>query len=261
MDRNGMEPFVAGSLKHYAEGLPSPPLRSHFRCRWMHRFPPDLAGDVIVVPDGCVDLLWIEGRLMVAGPDRWAAVQAIAPGSIVAGLRFRPAAAVKWLGLPMSEIVGRRIDLDDLWGAEVRRLADWIGEAETDAETVRRLEAGVTRRTMTAEPADRDMAGAFALLGGTREPVVPNVAGLVLRLDTSERTLRRRCREAFGYGPKTLDRILRFQRFLGLARHAGDRRMAHWALEAGYADQAHLAREVKRLSGLSPGSLIGHLAI
>ena len=46
------------------------------------------------------------------------------------------------------------------------------------------------------------------------------------RLDVSPRTLRRHCQEAFGYGPKTLDRILRFQRFLGLARRAEAPRLA-----------------------------------
>ncbi|WP_119459574.1 helix-turn-helix domain-containing protein [Rhodospirillaceae bacterium SYSU D60014] len=256
-----MESVVAGSAKHYAEALPSAPLRSHFRCKWTHRIPHDLAGNFIVVPDGCVDLLWIDGRLMVAGPDRSAAVEAIAPGSVVSGLRFQPAAAIKWLGVPMSEIVDRRVGLEELWGAEARRHADWIGEANTQAERIHRLEARLIRKAMTTEPADRDMAGVFGLLDGKVDSLVPSVADLVMRLDTSERTLRRRCREAFGYGPKTLDRVLRFQRFLALARRPGERRLAQWAVEAGYADQAHLAREVKRLSGLSPSAVIGQLAM
>lgn len=70
-------------------------------------------------------------------------------------------------------------------------------------------------------------------------------------LGMSERTLRRRFDESFGYGPKTLDRILRCQRFLWLAnRSAGS--TAILAAEAGYSDQAHLIRECRRLTGSTP---------
>jgi len=74
-------------------------------------------------------------------------------------------------------------------------------------------------------------------------------------LALNERTLRRRCHDIFGYGPKTLDRILRFQRFLQLARARGTAGMAAVAAEAGYADQSHLCRELRRYTGLSPQQL------
>ena len=76
----------------------------------------------------------------------------------------------------------------------------------------------------------------------------------------SERTLRRRCHELFGYGPKTLERILRFQRFMGLARGAVLQTLAGIAAEAGYADQAHLARETRELAGFTPSAVVAQLA-
>jgi len=59
--------------------------------------------------------------------------------------------------------------------------------------------------------------------------------------------------------------VLRFQRFHSLAQHAiasgaspaGDG-LARLAAEAGYADQPHLNRECMRLTGVSPGALLGH---
>ena len=57
--------------------------------------------------------------------------------------------------------------------------------------------------------------------------------------------------EGVGYGPKTLQRIFRFQRMVGQL-HAADTGLAGLA---GYADQAHLSRESRRLAGLSPGQL------
>lgn len=70
----------------------------------------------------------------------------------------------------------------------------------------------------------------------------------------SERQLHRRSLAAFGYGPKTLTRVLRLNRALTLAR--GGVPYAEVALVAGYADQAHLAREVRALAGLPLSRLL-----
>jgi AraC-like DNA-binding protein len=83
------------------------------------------------------------------------------------------------------------------------------------------------------------------------------VAGLADRIGFSERHLRRRCVAALGYGPKTLDRILRFQCFRRLAARDGRLSLAELAAAAGYADQSHLTRECLRLAGETPAA---HLA-
>ena len=57
------------------------------------------------------------------------------------------------------------------------------------------------------------------------------IAQLTAALGLSERTLRRRCESAFGYGPKTLERILRFQQFLRLLRRSTAPRLAELAAE------------------------------
>jgi AraC-like DNA-binding protein len=73
-------------------------------------------------------------------------------------------------------------------------------------------------------------------------------------LGVSERQLHRRCLAHFGYGPKTVQRVLRFQDAVALARL--DRPLARVAAEAGYADQAHLARDVKALAGVTLTDLL-----
>ncbi|MEU4426659.1 helix-turn-helix domain-containing protein, partial [Actinoplanes sp. NPDC024001] len=74
------------------------------------------------------------------------------------------------------------------------------------------------------------------------------VAGL------GERQLRRRSVAAYGYGPKTLHRIFRMRRAVALAR-AG-RAFAAVAADAGYADQAHLSRDVRALAGVPLSELV-----
>ncbi|MEU4665925.1 helix-turn-helix domain-containing protein, partial [Micromonospora chalcea] len=68
------------------------------------------------------------------------------------------------------------------------------------------------------------------------------------------RALHRRSLTLFGYGPKTLARILRMRRALDLARAGAP--LAEVAARSGYADQAHLTREVRELAGLPPSRLL-----
>jgi AraC-like DNA-binding protein len=90
------------------------------------------------------------------------------------------------------------------------------------------------------------------------------VAAVGDALGISERQLRRRFADAVGYGPKTLARVLRFQRFLALAAgedraaaaRGGSGDLAGLAFAAGYADQAHLTRECRQLSGRTPAELL-----
>jgi AraC-like DNA-binding protein len=81
-----------------------------------------------------------------------------------------------------------------------------------------------------------------------------SVAATAAALGLSDRQLHRRSLAAFGYGPKTLGRILRFRRAVALARRQVA--LAETAVRAGYADQAHFTREVRALSGVTPRELI-----
>ena len=69
----------------------------------------------------------------------------------------------------------------------------------------------------------------------------------------SSRTLQRQCTAVFGYGPATLRRILRFRRAVRLLDDGAP--PASVAAAAGYADQSHLHREVRDLTGMSLATL------
>ncbi|MGH3823946.1 MAG: DUF6597 domain-containing transcriptional factor [Pseudonocardiaceae bacterium] len=68
-----------------------------------------------VLPDGCMDLIWMNGAVHVAGPDTRAFLAPLIPGQIVTGLRFRPGAAPGVLGVPAYAQRDRRVRLDELW--------------------------------------------------------------------------------------------------------------------------------------------------
>lgn len=209
-----------------------------------------------IVPDGYCDLLWIDGRLFVAGPDRTAAFPIIRPGAAVIGARFAPGAAAAWLKTPLSALVGCSVPLADIGRKDTAefeaRLADCPDPSVARALFSRLLEEAARDEQ---EPA-RDAAVIFAAADSGRP-----VSGLPDRLGMSERQLRRLCHHHFGYGAKTLERIRRFQRFLDLCRGSGTTPLAHLALEAGFADQPHMTREVGELSTLTPAVILGQLSI
>ncbi|MFE0176594.1 DUF6597 domain-containing transcriptional factor [Streptomyces sp. NPDC059002] len=213
-----------------------------------------------VLPDGCMDLLWTEGRLFVAGPDTRAYDPGGGPGRYV-GVRFYPGTAPSFLGVPAHELRDRRVDLADLWtAAEARRLAERVDAA---GDPMAALEAVAMERAADAGtpcpapgPSPRPIRGDPFLVQvvGCLEAGM-SVAATAAALGVNARLLHRRSLPAFGYGPKTLGRILRLQRALALAR-AGTP-YAATAAAAGFADQAHLARDVKELTGLPLTGLLG----
>ncbi|MGW2867220.1 helix-turn-helix domain-containing protein [Kitasatospora sp. NPDC001225] len=201
----------------------------------------------LVLPDGCMDLLWTEGRLLVAGPD----TRAFHPGPGLrgpwAGVRFRPGAAPALLGVPANELRDRRVELADLRSAaEVRRLTEGIDAAPDPAAA---LEALALQLAADAQPEDPLVRAVAASLAAGR-----SVAATAETVGLGARQLHRRSLAAFGYGPKTLARILRLQRALALARSGVP--PAETAARTGYADQAHLARDVRELAGLPLTALL-----
>jgi AraC-like DNA-binding protein len=206
-------------------------------------------------PDGAIDLQWIDGAFRIAGPDKEPQIEIIPAGSAVIGFRFRPAVAAAWLRTPASDILGQRVKLDDLWGAKARRLASSVREGPSIADRIISLESVLARCLPERPPPDKAMAAAFALIDEGPPEGTPLIPWLGRALAMSERTLRRRFDESFGYGPKTLDRILRYHRFLKLRRRSAGTSTAALAAEAGYSDQAHLVRESRRLTGATPKSL------
>jgi AraC-like DNA-binding protein len=232
----------------YAEWAPPQPLRGMIACLWASVVPADRDRDALVLPDGCSDLIWEQGRgAFIAGPDTGPVRAVSLPGTVMAGVRFRPPAGGPAFGLPLSEVRDLRADLADVLPTASNALSPGLHPAIA-AERI------------------LDVAGTL-VADGTPDLAVAHVARLLTDpatrieqvaadVNLSERQLRRRFHDAVGYGPKTLQRVHRFQRFVrrvDASRGACD--LAVTAIEVGYADQAHLTRDCLALSGLTPAVL------
>jgi AraC-like DNA-binding protein len=237
----------------YRELAPSGDMYSLVACCWIRQASDQEARDsVLVLPDGCVDLVWREGELIVAGLDRSARPSPVSPGERILGLRLRPGVAGAVLGMPASEVLDVHVRLEELLRPAGRELTERLGETEDDEEAFGLLERAVGARIQGGGP-DPLVLAATRRLGfpGSRVDQLAEALGI------SDRQLRRRFHEAVGYGPKTLDRVLRFRRLVAQAGAvaAGETDLARVAADLGYADQAHMSRDCVELSGLPPGRL------
>jgi AraC-like DNA-binding protein len=150
------------------------------------------------------------------------------------------------LGLPADAVRDTRVPLRALWGSAADALAETLAAAADPRATLQERVLALSAAAPPPDPAVRVMVASLGASGSVRRTAE--------RLGLSERQLRRRSLSACGYGPKTLHRILRFQRALALARR--HEAYADLAQRAGYADQAHLAHEVRDLAGVSLTELV-----
>jgi AraC-like DNA-binding protein len=234
----------------YAEWRAPAALRGPVACLWARVVPADGGRGSLVLPDGCSDLIWEQGvGAYVAGPDTGPVRTQAGAGTVLVGVRFRPAAGGQVLGLPLSELRDQRVALADILRAPARELPATLGPAQAAARVLE-----VAGTLVANSNPDAAVAEAVALL---RDPAA-RTEEVSARVDLSERQFRRRTLAAVGYGPKTLQRVLRFQRFVRILDAAPvlpD--LAAAAVSLGYADQPHLNRECKVLSGHTPAELHG----
>jgi AraC-like DNA-binding protein len=227
---------------------------------WVRRAPGTEATSARVVPDGCTDLLWRRGELEIAGPDTSHRDVPLVPGELIVGVRLRPGAARPLLGeTPATAVADAQPGLRELWGEAALRLSDSLAEASEPWRIAATLAGALGDRMGAYEP-DRV---AVAVADALDRPRPPAIAGLAWELGYSERHLRRRVQAATGYGPKTLEQILRFRRAMEAAAPKAALSAPDWsriAAEQGYADQAHLSRQVRRWSGASPRALAAQTA-
>jgi len=187
-----------------------------------------------VVPDGCADLLVFQsGSSYVVGLANEVAYPVLKAGSKIQGIRFRPEALATLFKVDASTLLNTMVELTDVVG---HRRAQQLADPAVVDTWIRR-----------AAP-DPRVTAAIALL---REKPVRAVSD---ELGMSTRHLHRLLVSHTGLSPKVLQRVARFRQFLTYAER-GDG-LATAAAAAGYADQAHMSREVRRLTGLAPAALV-----
>jgi AraC-like DNA-binding protein len=251
----GSEPGISASANGltYRECQPPPELAHVLECFWRReRWRPPKHG-LGVLPDGRVDLIWAAGEVLIIGPQTRPLKRPLPPQVVVVAARFPPGVGPSLLGVPAHELANMHVPLDAIDARPAASLLRDLAAIEDAAVAASGITQAIAKRLDSRRSPDLAVRHAAAILEDPKARV-GRVAGA---LGLSERQLQRRFREAVGYGPKTLQRVLRFQRLLGALKleHEKPDGLALIAAAIGYSDQAHLTREARELSGLSPSRL------
>jgi AraC-like DNA-binding protein len=247
-------------MESYVERPPLPALARVVRTVWIQH-----TGEAAYVqrhlPTGGVEIHFpIGGHPQLVGPLTGPQIEVIPARTTIVGVRFHPGTAPP-LPTVLDDLVDQRLRLTELWGSAVDGLVEAMSRARTPERALTLLQAHLLREFRTAVRVDPLLVEAVTALMPWHPVKIDTVAN---HLALSASQLRRRCLEAVGVSPKVLQRTLRFQGFLALAQagatatgRRGADGVAGLAIDAGYADQAHLSRECLRLTGLTPRQLLG----
>jgi AraC-like DNA-binding protein len=233
----------------YREIPPSARLRRYVECYWEQSQAE--AADYLVLPDGCVDILFSRSG---AEPTGLAAVGLMtapmrvpgAPARSFFGVRFRPGMASSFI--PGAELLIDEIrPLAELAGNAARRMFERLAEANTLEEMGELMDPSL-------RPLDPpDIA---ARLLGQLESADGSLDQVIVHSGLSVRHFRRLCLERAGVSPKYLSRILRFRKAVQKMPVAAQPSWADFAVACGYYDQAHFIREFQEFAGCTPGRFL-----
>ena len=194
---------------------------------------------------GATLVLDVEGNAaVVTGPRRRAAIATERWGrGVTVGLT--PAGVRAVLGMPMAELAETVVSFDE------PELVDRLAEVTTLGGRFTILDGWVKRKVREAHhEIDPRITAAWKHL---QQSNPAGTEALAARLGVRRRSLEHGFRHHVGISPGTVARIARFQR--GAAMLAGHVTLGRAAVECGYADQPHLTRDVRVMSGCTPAEL------
>lgn len=206
-----------------------------------------------VLPDACADFIFDLSRPWRATRDCAAMVGTMTRAIVVPmsgrresfGIRFRPGAAWLLYSAPMRELCDGQAALDEvLPGGSM--LAERLAELDDFTARVALAQHWIEHRVALAD-IDGEKVATVAAINGQLEARSTALADL----GWNERKLQRFFEAAYGTNPATMRCFWRFEHLRRALIATPDVALAELAIDHGYSDQAHMAREFQRFSGLS----------
>lgn len=167
-------------------------------------------------------------------------------------LDLDPAHARRIFGIPLSELAGTLVDLDELLRPDESGFVEHVAELRSWEARTEAVEQWVGRRWRRGPLPDRRFVGALQIIDASDGQI--DIGDIGRAVDLSRPHLIRLFREHVGVTPKVFARLRRFEAVQSRVR-AGVSSWAAIAADLGFSDQSHLAREVKALCGHTPTAL------
>lgn len=166
-------------------------------------------------------------------------------------LRLSPLVAHSVLGLPLADLGGTVVTLDDLWGRAAPRLRERLDQARTWPERFALVDAELRKRCGADRAVAPEVAFAWRAIVASHGQV--RVGTLAAETGWSRQRLSSRFGAQLGLTPKRAAMLVRFDRAVHrlLRGHAP----AQVAAEFGYVDQSHLHHEIRAFAGTTPSAV------
>lgn len=173
-------------------------------------------------------------------------------------LKLTPLGAYTLLSTPPRQLAGVIVGLDDFFGAAGRDLTGRLRAASSWEQRFDLLEAFLLKRAETGPQPNPAIARAWSRLCATSGKVP--IGDLAAEMQMSRHHLTATFHEQVGLPPKTVARLLRFERVRERLRQSPVR-WAEVAYQCGYCDQSHLNRDFRDFAGMTPGDFLGQQLI
>jgi AraC-like DNA-binding protein len=164
-------------------------------------------------------------------------------------IEFEPGALYRLTGLPLDALTDEWVDAESLFPPSFRHLVDRLAQHENPAELIAHAEAWLTP---LAQAPRKPLAAADLVARQLLSVDNPGLDALALTHGLDVRQLRRQFAARTGVSPKLFGRVARFDRLVRLANLTPQARWLDLALDAGYHDHQHLARDFREFTLTSP---------
>ena len=193
-------------------------------------------------------------RTFVAGlDDTYSLVESEIPGAAIQ-VDFTPLGARQLLQRPMHLVSKRTTALNDLLGSKADRLVEQLVEAPDWHSRFLTLDNFMLSRIRVSKHPAREIDWAWRQLDLSRGSL--RIEKITEQLGWTRKRLVKTFRDEIGIPPKALARVLRFRRALAEFKPQTIVDFSQVAAECGYSDQAHMIRDFKDFSGLTPAELV-----
>jgi AraC-like DNA-binding protein len=220
----------------------------HWLVSW--ELPPGRTASVTLLPHPCVNVVLDAGRLAVSGVGRGRFSYTYRGAGRVFGVKFRPGAFLPFLARPLTDITGRTLPAEQLWGPPATALAARMTATPAVEELIALVEAFLRARWPPDDPQVHYVGRIVAAL--LHDRTITRVDDVTERFNIAPRTLQRLFARYIGVSPKWVLRRYRLHEAAAVLDREQDRPWAEVAAELGYFDQSHFIRDFTAAIGMTP---------
>ncbi len=212
-------------------------------------------GDTFLAGDNEDNLKSFSGCRLI-GPLTRQLISKTAGRSAFLAIRFMPGKIANFFDVRGSKLTNDSVALASLWGAYGKKFEQRLYNLDTIQQMLAYVECALLSQLQRQSLFDIEISAALDMIWRTNGQI--RIGDLAKRVGLSLRQFERRFANLVGLYPKRLCRISRFANFLSTIDNDITQNWVTKAMEGGYSDHAHLIRECKFFTGLSPKSYLAH---